>query len=107
MNGRSRSRRKFPPFALLAALQGQLINIDYHRVSHIQPQKLRWLTYHGAKRHEVGSDMGSKDVVLTTYETLRSDRTKRGPLFRHEWERIILDEGSAYSKSLIFYNPFS
>jgi len=81
--------------------------MGYHRDSHIQPQKLRWLTYHGVKRHEVGSDMGFKDVVLTTYETLRSDRTKQGPLFQQEWERIILDEGIAYPKSLIFYKPFS
>jgi hypothetical protein len=85
---------------------GITINLDYYRGSHIHPQKLRWLTYHGAKRHEVGSDMGLKDVVLTTYETLQSDRTKQGPLFQQEWERIILDEGTIYSKFLIFYKSF-
>lgn len=82
------------------------IDLGYYRGSHIQPRKLRWLTYHGAKRHEVVNDMGFQDVVLTTYETLRSDRTKQGPLFLQEWERIILDEGTISSKFLIFYKSF-
>lgn len=50
------------------------------------------------------------DVVLTTYDTLRSDRSNNGLLFARSWARVILDEGKAftYSFNLIgLANPYS
>ncbi|KAH8887853.1 hypothetical protein GQ53DRAFT_784087 [Thozetella sp. PMI_491] len=58
---------------------------------HVKPGKLRWLTYHGPKRNQLG-DLSSYDVVLTTYSTVMFDRTNNGPLFDRDWARIMLDE---------------
>jgi SWI/SNF-related matrix-associated actin-dependent regulator of chromatin subfamily A3 len=62
------------------------------------PEAVRYITYHGSKRYEVVQNLDDYDVVLTTYDTLRSDQAKGdqakgGPLFEKEWTRIILDEG--------------
>ena len=51
------------------------------------------MTYHGTNRFEAGKELRSLDVVLTTYDTLRSERKRLGPLYAQEWYRIILDEG--------------
>ncbi|KAJ4221035.1 hypothetical protein NW759_007103 [Fusarium solani] len=60
--------------------------------THIRPNKIRWITYHGSRRHEVWDDVDSYDIVLTTYDTIRSDRAKSSPLFEKDWARIVLDE---------------
>ncbi|KAL6355680.1 hypothetical protein LRP88_11284 [Fusarium phalaenopsidis] len=60
--------------------------------THIRPNKIRWITYHGPRRHEVWDDVDSYDIVLTTYDTIRSDRAKSSPLFEKDWARIVLDE---------------
>jgi SNF2 family DNA or RNA helicase len=61
--------------------------------SHILPGEIRWLTYHGSKRQEASGNMASYDIVLTTYDTLRSDFICESPLFEQMWARVILDEG--------------
>ncbi|KAI2921278.1 hypothetical protein CBS63078_2712 [Aspergillus niger] len=58
---------------------------------HINPERIRWLTYHGHKRHELTGNLDTYDVVLTTYDTLNVEGEK-GLLHNHEWQRIILDE---------------
>ncbi|KAJ4243152.1 hypothetical protein NW757_011478 [Fusarium falciforme] len=60
--------------------------------THIRPNKIRWITYHGSRRHEVWDDVHSYDIVLTTYDTIRSDRAKSSSLFEKDWARIVLDE---------------
>jgi SNF2-related domain len=70
-----------------------VINLCPPRDSHILPGKIRYLTYHGSKRQEVSGNMHSYDIVLTTYETLRSSFIGESPVFEEEWARVILDEG--------------
>ena len=52
------------------------------------------LVYHGQTRYQMASDLDARDVVLTTYDTLRSDWTTGGPLYETIWCRLILDEGT-------------
>lgn len=49
--------------------------------------------YHGSNRHQVAKTWGDADVVLTTYDTLKSDGAFDGPLVNTKWARVILDEG--------------
>lgn len=59
-------------------------------------------TYHGSNRHQVAKTWGDADVVLTTYDTLKSDGDFDGPLVNMKWARVILDEGNnAQRKHLI------
>ncbi|KAI9891466.1 MAG: hypothetical protein M1814_002785 [Vezdaea aestivalis] len=47
--------------------------------------------YHGPNRHR--SLFVNTDLVITTYETLRSDWRTEGHLFSTPWYRVVLDEG--------------
>ncbi|KAI1357506.1 SNF2 family N-terminal domain-containing protein [Xylaria arbuscula] len=60
--------------------------------THIKPGKIRWTTYHGPNRQQVELNIDLYDVVLTTYDTLRSDQGKNKVLVGREWCRMILDE---------------
>jgi hypothetical protein len=66
---------------------------------HIRPGGLRSFVYHGSKRKNAANELHDFDVVITTYDTLRSDWDTSGPLYTRTWARIILDEGES--------NPFS
>jgi len=35
----------------------------------------------------------SNDIILTTYETLRSEWLTNGALYSEKWYRLVLDEG--------------
>ncbi|KAI1122696.1 hypothetical protein F5Y10DRAFT_281497 [Nemania abortiva] len=59
---------------------------------HIRPTDIRSLLYHGPDRQDLATGMYEFDVVLTTYDTLRSDWKVNGPLYRFTWARVILDE---------------
>ena len=50
--------------------------------------------YHGNTKNADPQYLGSRKIVITTYDSLRSDRNlfKRG-LFAVKWRRVILDEG--------------
>jgi SNF2 family DNA or RNA helicase len=61
---------------------------------HIHDGQLRTALYHGSSRHLVVDDLHEQDVVLTTYETLRNDFEAKGPLYKRQWHRIVLDEGT-------------
>ncbi|SPO07053.1 related to helicase-like transcription factor protein [Cephalotrichum gorgonifer] len=60
--------------------------------SHVKPGHISVRTYHGSNRHEVAKGWEDADVVITTYDTLRSEYTSIGPLFKRAWPRVILDE---------------
>ncbi|KAK8067453.1 helicase-like transcription factor [Apiospora saccharicola] len=59
---------------------------------HIHVGRVKVLLYHGANRNQHRDTFGDFDVVLTTYDTLRSECTLKGPLYSHAWLRLALDE---------------
>ncbi|KAI1420543.1 hypothetical protein F5Y12DRAFT_788176 [Xylaria sp. FL1777] len=57
---------------------------------HIHAGQINSLVYHGSGKHRLSfNDM---DIVLTTYETLRSENVLKGPLYSQRWLRLVLDE---------------
>lgn len=52
------------------------------------------LLYHGTSRSQGRGTFGDFDIILTTYDTLRSEYTLQGPLYSHSWLRLALDEGN-------------
>jgi SNF2 family DNA or RNA helicase len=70
------------------------------RVSHIHPGQIRVALYHGSNRRGRLSGLFNHDIVLTNYDTLRSEwtgRAREGLLYSKEWARIVLDEGESHS----------
>lgn len=61
--------------------------------NHIEPGQVRVAVYHGAGRKSLAKHFRKNDIVLTTYQTLRSEWNNEGPLFTEQWFRIVLDEG--------------
>jgi len=69
---------------------------------HIAPGKVRLVIYHGnkSKKLQLAESLTKADIVLTTYDTLRSDAqqqqaqppTQKLLLTHHTWARVILDE---------------
>lgn len=71
--------------------------------THIHPGTIASLTYAGPDRHSLLQSRLSPsrppspppDIILATYETLRSDHLSSGPLFSHatlRFARLVLDE---------------
>ncbi|KAF5617713.1 hypothetical protein F25303_13211 [Fusarium sp. NRRL 25303] len=60
---------------------------------HMMPGQIRVACYHGTGRQNIVRQFRDNDIVLTTYQTLRSEWTNTGPLFREPWFRVVLDEG--------------
>lgn len=60
--------------------------------------------YHGSGRRRLSSTLKNSDLILTTYETLRSDWEANGALYSTEWYRIVLDEGQRHEipKTLLY-----
>ncbi|KAG9255088.1 SNF2 family N-terminal domain-containing protein [Emericellopsis atlantica] len=54
--------------------------------------KAKHYLYHGTRRQDLANSIDDYDIVLTTYETLRSKWNGEGPLFKQKWLRLILDE---------------
>ncbi|KIM95726.1 hypothetical protein OIDMADRAFT_171182 [Oidiodendron maius Zn] len=71
---------------------------------HIRSEGIRSIVYHGSKRQNSANKLHTFDIVLTTYDTLRSDWTVYGPLYTSTWSRIILDEGRCISLRANLYN---
>ncbi|KAK0630427.1 SNF2 family N-terminal domain-containing protein [Bombardia bombarda] len=78
----------WPP-TLIVTPKTTLISWEEQIKRHIYPGKLKWATYHGAARK---LPCGGTDVVLTTYQTMRSECAFKGPLYSTKWLRIVLDE---------------
>ncbi|KAF3009102.1 hypothetical protein E8E14_009575 [Neopestalotiopsis sp. 37M] len=60
---------------------------------HLHPEYLKETLYYGSTRNNMRSNLIDYDVIMTTYETLRSEYKTKGPLFSHRWLRVVLDEG--------------
>ncbi|KAF4335306.1 helicase-like transcription factor [Fusarium beomiforme] len=59
---------------------------------HICPGQIHVALYHGAGRQSLAREFQNNDIILTTYQTLRSEWTNKGPLFTEQWFRVVLDE---------------
>lgn len=62
---------------------------------------MTWHVYHGPRRKSEVAHLAKFNIVLTTYETVVSDKRKasqaaaqQATLFNIKWQRIIIDEGS-------------
>ncbi|KIW29334.1 uncharacterized protein PV07_05154 [Cladophialophora immunda] len=71
-----------------STIPGWLQQIDMH----VHPGQLRFAVFHGSGRQRLSSMLEELDVILTTYETLRSDWSVQGPLYSTKWTRVVLDE---------------
>lgn len=60
---------------------------------HVHEEKApRVHIYHGAGK-VTAKELKNFDIVITSYGTLTSDKSSKGPLFSTSWRRVILDEG--------------
>ncbi|KAF6803820.1 transcription termination factor 2 (SNF2 family domain-containing protein) [Colletotrichum musicola] len=59
---------------------------------HILPDRIKVAVYHGSDRQVVASNFRHNEIVLTTYETMRSEFSSAGPLYIEKWFRVVLDE---------------
>jgi SNF2 family DNA or RNA helicase len=66
---------------------------DWRVARHIHPDQIKTTVYHGPTRERLSTDLQNYDVVMTTYETLRSEWENNGPLVSSRWLRVVLDEG--------------
>ncbi|KAK8054920.1 hypothetical protein PG993_000147 [Apiospora rasikravindrae] len=73
------------PKSVISAWETQLTR-------HIHAARVKMLLYHGVSRNLYRGTLGDFDIVLTTYDTLRSDFTLKGPLYARAWLRMALDE---------------
>ena len=69
--------------------------------SHVQDKAITWHVYHGPRRKRELAVLAKFNVVITTYETVVSDKKKASQLMAQQttlfditWLRIIVDEGS-------------
>lgn len=51
------------------------------------------LIYHGSSRQTAAKSLNDFGVVVTSYGTLTSEAAASGPLIKHNWRRVVLDEG--------------
>lgn len=81
--------------------------------SHVQPKTITWNVYHGHQRGLLIANLHQFNIVLTTYETIVSDRkrhqrasapvSQQKTLFDIFWHRIIIDEGTPLVASQHFH----
>ncbi|KAF4962505.1 hypothetical protein FSARC_9428 [Fusarium sarcochroum] len=62
----------------------------------IIPGQTRVALYHGTGRQRLATHFRNNDIILTTYQTLRSEWINKGPLFTEQWFRVVLDEAPAH-----------
>jgi SNF2 family DNA or RNA helicase len=79
--------------AWLLALSGWQDQIEWH----LKPGTMRFTVYHGSHRQKTTDLLGSFDVVLTTYETVRAEHLQflgggQSAFHTVSWHRIVLDE---------------
>ncbi|KAH8704110.1 SNF2 family N-terminal domain-containing protein [Talaromyces proteolyticus] len=84
--------KNIPRTTLVVTPKSTIYGWEQQISNHIHPEKIRWITYYGSNRQETASDISLYDIVITTYDTLRSEEIRKGPLFANEWARVILDE---------------
>lgn len=66
----------------------------FNNLRHVFPDQFKHTVYHGSDREKLAAEFQNFDVIITTYETLRSEWGNKGPLYAKTWLRVVLDEGS-------------
>ena len=69
--------------------------------SHTDGHSLKWHIYHGSKRIKDVTELGSYEIVVTTYHTVSSEwhagralpQRQGRRLHDIHWRRVVLDEG--------------
>jgi SNF2 family DNA or RNA helicase len=64
---------------------------------HIHDGQIKFDIYYGSNRGRLESQLKDFHVILTTYQTLRSDWETNGPLLKENWQRVVLDEGKRHT----------
>ncbi|KAI0451852.1 SNF2 family N-terminal domain-containing protein [Xylaria acuta] len=78
---------------LVVATSSQVIEVWRSEIErHLKPGLLRLCVFHGSGRAKTAEDIVDNDIVLTTYNTLVSDRKSSKLLQRLTWFRVVLDE---------------
>ena len=97
-----------------------LSNWETQISEHTQPGVLKLIVFHGDGRQESQSALEEADVVVTTYNVLSSELSKKvgpiskkkgrgskGSLLDTNWKRVVLDEGqtirNAKAGSAVWY----
>ncbi|KAF3767761.1 hypothetical protein M406DRAFT_338474 [Cryphonectria parasitica EP155] len=82
-----------PGITLIVAPKSVMSNWAQQALEHVRESSaLRICIYHGNDKLKA-TELKTYNVVITSYGTMVSDKTNKGPLFSMSWERIILDEG--------------
>ncbi|KAL7628068.1 hypothetical protein AAE478_002264 [Parahypoxylon ruwenzoriense] len=80
---------------LIVAPLGVLSNWEQQIQRHVkEDQTPRVFRYHKQGTYSK-SDLLNYDIVITTYDKLRNDFAKHGPLLSVRWRRVVLDEAHA------------
>jgi hypothetical protein len=81
--------------SLVIAPMSTLVGWQQQLNTHLLPGTVRFVIYHGSHRDRLAESLLNHDLVLTTYDTLRTDWESDGmnsPLFSTKWARVVLDE---------------
>lgn len=60
---------------------------------HFRAGGMKFGVYHGPSRERLLSQFSHLDIVLSTYETMRSSWLDKNEFCQTKWHRVVLDEG--------------
>ncbi|KAI1757160.1 hypothetical protein F4782DRAFT_481472 [Xylaria castorea] len=102
----SSSIKKYSRSTLVVVPSALLINNWLKEVETHLGGSIKYFKYHGAGREKDLEVLSDSDLIVTTYQTLRSEfANKRSQLHKIEWYRIVLDEAHVIRRpSNTFYD---